>query len=1031
MTDGAPGVIAGRYELLERLGEGGHGEVWEARDRVSGRTVAVKLLRPGVEFSAARAQLEVAALRMRLPGVVELHDDGVEGGRPYLVMERVQGAPFPGQAIPCAWADIAGAAAALLETLAHVHASSVVHRDLKPANVLVTSEGRIKLLDFGIARRTTAGDVRLTERVELLGTPAYMAPEQVRGSADERADLYAVGVMLYEALAGRPPFEGTTWAQLMRARQKKPIPLAQAAPGVPPAVAQVVEQLLAADPEQRPRSAAAVLQVLRGEPSLDAPHFPWLGPQHALRALAAAVQAGRSVDLHGARGVGRTRCLMALQQALGDRRRVVWLVPAEDAFASLSPLLGELSELADATLREVRAEVRQRVRAALAEGVVILADDAERIDAATLSVLAGCRSDGAIVHAYRTATRFSPPHALRHAQPGDEESLDPSSSSPEDTDVIVLPALREKHLRSLFAGPDRLLHLREDAARALHLRTEGLPARVTEEVTRWVRLGIAHWVRNHLVIQRDTIEALGSGLLLAAPVLSADAALDGVPEVLVDLLAWLTLAWPHTEPALLARAMGKPLFRVEAHLAELVEASLAERSPDGTFVPRVPVSAASCWTEERVRDAHGALARLLSPGTPGRLGHLWMRGAGTDADRREIAAEAAALGERLLDEGRLEAAVATLEQGIRQVREPGAGPVVEQVRLLALWTEAAIELGTPRALDRVLFEICRVERREGLPGRLEELCRAALGTREFTARPLERIDQVAPFEDRRLERMRLSVRALAARHLDDLAAQEAVLREIASELPAGDADAEATLANHLGRLRYRQGRFREAAELHREAAEKAKSPLVTTYSSVTGALAYMDAFAFEEALVWASRALGLARSLRHAYYEALAEWILRSLAYRMGTAGMPDLELVEASVFIGVAQMEGLIALNEAAVAFRSGPSAGGRGLAARAHDVFSSIGDHQSALLMRCLAIALGEAASPGEIDDLARRAMSPLMPGIGLQCLALLAAAGHIPPGEIPVARISELGAAIPREHWSKRMDVLSADECIEALT
>src|SRR5690606_33559865 len=99
--------------------------------------------------------------------------------------------------------------------------------------------------------------------------------------------------------------------------------------------------------------------------------------------------------------------------------------------------------------------------------------------------------------------------------------------------------------------------------------------------------------------------------------------------------------------------------------------------------------------------------------------------------------------------------------------------------------------------------------------------------------------------------------------------------------------------------------------LHREAAEKAKSPLVRTYSSVSGALACMDAFAFDEARTWAAQALDLARSLRHAYHEALAEWILRTLAYRQGTAGAPDLELVEASVSLGVKQMEGMTAFNE------------------------------------------------------------------------------------------------------------------------
>lgn len=1014
-------VIAGRYETLERLGEGAHGEVWEARDRLSQRVVAVKLLLPDVDLPPARVQLEVAALRLRLPGVVELYDHGLdEEGRPYLVMERVYGRAFPGRRGQCEWADIADVTAALLETLAHVHAAGVLHRDLKPANVLVTNERGIKVLDFGIARRTNVlADQRLTQEVALFGTPDYMAPEVLRGTADHRADLYAVGVMLYQALAGKLPFQGSTWAEI--ARRKDPVPLSQVAPSVPPLVAQVIEQLLAPDPAKRPRSAAEVLHRLRGEPSVEAPHFPWLGPQRTLRALVAAVQAGRSIDLHGPRGSGRTRCLLALAQALGDRR-VVWLVPSDEAFASLAPLVGELSEHGEAPLGQVRAVVKRAVRDALQGGAVLLADDAERLDRASLAVLAACRGEGAIVRAYRRDAR------ARAQERSNEESIEILSA--DEVDVLTLEPLRERHLRSLFAGPDRLLHLREDAARALHLRTEGLPARVTEEVTRWVRLGVAHWARNHLVVTRETIETLGSGLLLASPIEPSESELAGVPRALLDLLAWLTLAWPHADPALLAKVTGKPLFRVELHLAALAEAGLAERSADGTFVPRVTVSAAACWTEDRLRAAHGALASLLPPGAPGRLTHVWMRGARTADDRRAIAAEAAALGERLIDEGRLEPAIATLERGVRHARDEDVFASAEVQRLLVLWVVAAIEVGTPHALDRVLFEICRIEAGGDLVTRLEELCRAAQATEEFTERPMEHIERVSPFEEPRLERARLSVRALAARHLPDLSAQEEVLREIAAALPAGDASAEATLANHRGRLRYLQGRFREAAALHREAAEKAKSPLVRTYSSVSGALACMDAFAFDEARTWAAQALDLARSLRHAYHEALAEWILRTLAYRQGTAGAPDLELVEASVSLGVKQMEGMTAFNEAAVAYRSGQVEIARALASRAHKAFTTIGEPNSVLLMRCLLIAAGDGATPDEIAALCERALGPLLPGIGLQALALLATAGRLPPGAVPPDRIPALCAAVPSEQWDRRMDILSVRECTAAL-
>src|SRR5262249_48723485 len=150
---------------------------------------------------------------------------------------------------------------------------------------------------------------------------------------------YAVGVMLYEALAGRRPHPGDTMAAILRSHKQRPIPLVEAAPGVPPSVARVVEELIAYDAEERPRSAVEVLHRLRGETAVDAPHFPWLGPQETLHTLARLVRDGKSVDLVGPRGAGRTRYLLALAQALGNNRSVISLAPAERAFESLLPLV--------------------------------------------------------------------------------------------------------------------------------------------------------------------------------------------------------------------------------------------------------------------------------------------------------------------------------------------------------------------------------------------------------------------------------------------------------------------------------------------------------------------------------------------------------------------------------------------------------------------------------------------------------------------------------------------------------------------
>ncbi|MFO0756294.1 MAG: serine/threonine-protein kinase [Byssovorax sp.] len=1004
------GLFAGRYELVRLIGRGSHGEVWEAREGAGGAPLAVKILRPDVDFSPARVQVETAALRQRLPGVVELYRDGIDDGRPYLVMELIQGERFPGRTLPCPWEALADVTAALLETLARVHAAFVVHRDLKPENVLVTTERQIKVLDFGLAFRFDAMAARLTQQIEILGTPAYMAPEQVKGHADERSDLYAVGVMLYEALSGQRPYEGSTLAELQRAKSRRPTPLSVAAPGVPAQVARIVEDLIAYDPDQRPRSAIEVLHRLHGEASVEAPHFPWIGPQDTLLDLVSAVSRGASVDLVGPHGAGRTRYLLALSQALGGARPPVYLPPGEHAFESLLPAIGSLDGLADATLAEVALAVESKLRAALASGVIILADDAERLDRWSRSALAACRGDGAIVMVW-----LSPP-----ARRGPRD----------DVLTLLLPSPEERHLRSLFAGPDRLLHLREDAARVLHRRTDGMPARITQEVTTWVRLGVAHWTRNLLVVNRPAIEALESGLLDAMPIDPNPSATEHLTSAMIDVLIWLGLAWPHTTAALIAKASGEPLFRVEADLDALEEAGLVERNPDGRAVPRLSISAAQRWTEGRLRAAHQALARLLPEAAPGRLVHLWMRGTSSDDERRELAAEAAALGERLVDEGKLQPAMATLERGMRVVRELGASASIEIARLFGIWVEAAIAAGTPHALDRVLSEMSLQSPKSGAVLHLEALCHAANGVREFGQWPMKGIGEVERFGDPRTERVRLTVRMEAVRHLSDPRAEEALLDEIAAELPAGDAEAEALLDNFRGRLRYGQGRFLEAAELHRRAALKTARALLRTYSNATGAVACMDAFDFDEGRRLATISAADARELRHAFYETLSEWVLRTIAYRTGEVTRPDMELVEAAAFVGIPQLEGLILMNESTVAWRGGDHGAAKLLSGRAHKTLSAIHEDPAALISRSLHIRLGAETSDEEIERLCARAEGPLLPGIGLQAVALLAEAGHLPPGRMTEEQVTRLAEAVPRAHWSKRMDFMSVDECLAAL-
>jgi serine/threonine-protein kinase len=262
-------VLGGRYRLRRLLAVGGMGAVWAAEDAVLGREVAVKVLGEalaGDRRAALRLRREArAAGRLVHPAIARVLDLGEDFGRPYLVMELLHGESLAARlerAGPLAPAEAVRVVVAAADALEVAHRAGIVHRDVKPGNVFVTSGGDVKLLDFGIA--STAGDAALTGG-DLIGTAAYLAPERVLGhDATPAADVYALGVLLYELLAGRPPFAGDTGPALAMAQvHARPAPLGAVAPLVPPSLAAACERALAKDPAARPPSAAALAALLR------------------------------------------------------------------------------------------------------------------------------------------------------------------------------------------------------------------------------------------------------------------------------------------------------------------------------------------------------------------------------------------------------------------------------------------------------------------------------------------------------------------------------------------------------------------------------------------------------------------------------------------------------------------------------------------------------------------------------------------------------------------------------------------------
>ena len=236
-------VVADRYRLERRIATGGMAEVWAARDLELERPVALKLLGP--EADPVRFTREAhAAAALSHPNVTQLFDYGAWEGRPYMVFELLPGGTLEdrlrdGRALPDAETErIAREVAA---GLAHAHSRGLVHRDLKPANVLFDADGRAKIADFGIARMGGAGT--LTEAGTLLGTAAYISPEQAAGEpATAASDVYSFGVILFRMLMGRLPFEAEVPLDLVTMhRDVPPPPVAAFRPDAPPQLARLAE----------------------------------------------------------------------------------------------------------------------------------------------------------------------------------------------------------------------------------------------------------------------------------------------------------------------------------------------------------------------------------------------------------------------------------------------------------------------------------------------------------------------------------------------------------------------------------------------------------------------------------------------------------------------------------------------------------------------------------------------------------------------------------------------------------------------
>jgi eukaryotic-like serine/threonine-protein kinase len=259
-----PEEIAGRYQVVKRLGAGAFGTVYKVKDKVLGRMLAIKTIRmEGLAASGAsieelidrfKREAQISA-QLRHPNIVTIYDVGDVDGMSYLAMEFIDGVGLErviaaAGRLPLERAALIGAQVADALDFAHRH--SVVHRDIKPANIMIEAGDRVKVTDFGIAKVTDSGE-HLTMTGSLLGTPSYMSPEQARGAKlDGRSDLFAVGAILYEMLAGQKAFRGDSITGLIfKIITEEPQLITELDPTIPPEMVQVIQRALSKAPEQR------------------------------------------------------------------------------------------------------------------------------------------------------------------------------------------------------------------------------------------------------------------------------------------------------------------------------------------------------------------------------------------------------------------------------------------------------------------------------------------------------------------------------------------------------------------------------------------------------------------------------------------------------------------------------------------------------------------------------------------------------------------------------------------------------------
>ncbi len=984
--------IANRYEIQREIGRGGSAIVYGARDELTGRTVAVKIVPHWGANRPSPIQGEAAAMRFLRPaGVAHVVDDGSEDNFTFLVMELVRGRPFPGggRDRTYVWSELEPVTRGLLEALARIHWAGIVHCDLKPENVLIDRAGRVVILDLGIARDPGA-DRGVLRGQAMAGTPRYISPEQIQGQPGAvRSDLYAVGVMLYEALAGCDPHEARTAAEVFCFRPHvPPPPLEGVVTGVPAHVSDTINQMLSTDPQARPPSAAEALRMLLGkEPVRHG--APFLGSRALIDSIVDSARQGRSIDVGGTPGSGRSRSLHEARQHLKAAGfEVRRLRASKSPYGSLAGVV-EKTSIQGGSAAEARAWVQDAVAGLLESRLVLLADDFPGLDRGTREVLAGCRASGCIVFVHDVPAAGASPRPL--------EACD---------------------LEPLFLGHNRIHHIPEDAARQLHRLSRGNPADAFAELDAWVRAGLARREGDQYGLERPALESIAAGTHLRSR--SAVGVPEDIDPSARELLAALDLAGEYASASFLAAILEREGWLVEEQIEDLVAHGLVAREVDGALCSLRPALGAGDLSREQRRGLHAATAKALPAHEPRRIFHLFAAGADQAVSR-----EAVQVAADEIEEGRIDRAIALLRAGLGALRGR-PDPELEDAYLDVLLL-ASILRGTTGVFDRFLYDLSRVQT-DASPKRrrLANIARAGEHAQKGATQPaLNVLPEFAEADTATERRCLLSVLMFATRQLPSADRSAGIDR--AAEHAGADPQLRRIVMSTRAWHHYADGEYGLAARIHRDIAQKIRNPAVRLASLLNAASAALEAGQLDRAERWARTGLELAAELRHGHQEARAEWILRFIAYRLDSAGEPDLELVSAAKILNVPNLRALINLIEAAAAWRLGRRLVSRELAGRAAELWDAMGAKAKWLVADSLVAASGRECSRADLAAAYEDVRDCRVAAHAVQAAYLYSCTSvEFKPRFLALARTR--AAELPPSNWAQRLEVVSIAEAVK---